>query len=79
MEHKKSSKKKRCKKTKKKPIDEAAIALAAENAKVALIDSLVAKTEMTKEEVLGAYDDFYQKFPGGVINKKEFLKQSTVS
>ena len=72
----KSAKKKRGKK--KKPLDDAAAEIATENAKKALVESLVAKTDLLEEEILSAYDDFYEKYPKGAINEKEFVKQSKV-
>ena len=72
-------KKKKSKKgKKKKPIDDAAAVLAAENEKKALVDSLVAKTELCAEEILTAYDQFYEKYPNGEITEKQFLEQSSV-
>jgi hypothetical protein len=66
-------------KKKKKPIDDAAAELAAENEKKALVESLVAKTDLFEEEILAAYEEFYEKFPSGEITEKQFLQQSTVS
>ena len=62
----------------KKQADEAAAALAAENAKKALVESLLVKTDLSRSEILTAYDKFYSKYPGGEITKKQFLEESTV-
>ena len=76
----KTGKKRKSKKAKKKkPIDDEAAQLAAENEKKALIESLMAKTDLLEEEILAAYDDFYEKYPKGEITEKQFLQQSTVS
>ena len=66
-------------KKKKKPIDDAAAELAAENEKKALVESLVAKTDLLEEEILAAHEEFYEKYPSGEITEKQFLQQSTVS
>ena len=55
-----------------------AAVLAAENEKKALVKSLVAQTELCEEEILEAYEEFYEKYPNGEITKKQFLEQSTV-
>lgn len=75
---KKKSKKKSKKIKKKKPIDDEALQLAAENAKRELIEFLSVKVEMTTEELLAHYDTFHEAYPSGEINKKEFLEQSKV-
>ena len=77
---KKLSKKKtrRGKKKMKKQADEAAAALAAENEKKALVESLLVKTDLSRSEILTAYDKFYSKYPGGEITKKQFLEESSV-
>ena len=75
----KPAKKKKSKKgKKKKPIDDAAAELAAENEKKAMVEALMSKTELTEEEILAAYDDFFEKYPSGEITEKQFLQQSTV-
>ena len=75
----KPAKKKKSKKgKKKKPIDDAAAELAAENEKKELVESLMAKTDLMEEEILAAYEDFYEKYPRGEINEKQFLQQSKV-
>ena len=66
-------------KKKKKPIDDAAAELAAENEKKALVESLVAKTDLSEEEILAAHEEFYEKYPSGEITEKQFLQQSTES
>ena len=64
----KPAKKKKTKKgKKKKPIDDAAAELAAENEKKALVESLVAKTDLLEEEILAAHEVFYEKYPTGEI------------
>ena len=82
MENKKNAKPAKKKKTKKgkkkKPIDDAAAELAAENEKKVLVESLVAKTDLLEEEILAAYDEFYEKYPKGEITEEQFLDQSTV-
>ena len=75
---KKKSKKKSKKIKKKKPIDDEALQLAAEEAKRELIEFLSVKTEMTTDELLVHYDQFHDTYPSGEINKKEFLEQSKV-
>ena len=74
MKKKKSKKGKK----KKKPIDDAAAELAAENEKRELVESLVAKTDLLEDEILAAYEEFYEKYPGGEISEEQFLQQSTV-
>ena len=75
----KPAKKKKSKKgKKKKPIDDAAAELAAENEKKELVESLVAKTDLEEEEILAAYEEFYEKYPSGEITEKQFLQQSKV-
>ena len=75
----KPAKKKKSKKgKKKKPIDDAAAELAAENEKKELVESLVAKTDLLEEEILAAYEEFYEKYPSGEITEKQFLQQSKV-
>ena len=78
-EGKKKKKKKNKQTKKKKPIDTAAVELAAENAKRELVEFLQTKTELSEEEILLAYDHFHEKFPSGEITKQEFLIQSKVS
>ena len=77
----KPAKKKKSKKgkKKKKPIDDAAAELAAQNEKKELVESLVAKTDLLEEEILAAYEDFYDKYPSGEITEKQFLQQSKVN
>ena len=62
----------------KKQADEAAAALAAENEKKAVVESLLVKTGLSRSEILTAYDKFYSKYPGGEITKKQFLEESSV-
>ena len=83
MDYKKSSKPAKKKKTKKgkkkkKPIDDAAAELAAEKEKKELVESLLAKTDLSEEEIILAYEDFHEKYPSGEITEKEFLQQSKV-
>ena len=78
-EGKKKKKKKNKQTKKKKPIDTAAVELAAENAKRELVEFLQTKTELSEEEILLAYDHFHEKFPSGEITKQEFLIQSKAS
>ena len=70
----KPAKKKKTKKgkKKKKPIDDAASELAAENEKKALVESLVAKTDLLEEEILAAHEVFYEKYPTGEITETLF-------
>ena len=75
----KKRKKKTMKVKKKKPIDNVAVELAAENAKRELVEFLQTKTELGEEEILVAHDNFHEKYPSGEINKQEFLIQSKVS
>ena len=84
MDNKKNGKPAKKKKTKKgkkkkKPIDNVAADLAAENAKKKLVESLVAKTDLLEEEILAAYEEFYEKYTKGVITEKQFLQQSKVA
>ena len=72
-------KKRKDKKKRKKQAEEAAAALAAENEKAALVDSLLSKTDLSKSEILAAYDKFYSKYPDGEITKKQFLEESSVN
>ena len=78
--HRKKAKSKTKKsKKKKKPIDDEAVALAAENAKRELCEFLATKTDLTEEELLTSHEEFHEKYPAGEINKKQFLEQSKVS
>ena len=78
--HRKKGKSKTKKsKKKKKPIDDEAVALAAENAKRELCEFLATKTDLTEEELLTSHGEFHEKYPAGEINKKQFLEQSKVS
>ena len=62
------AKKKKGKKGKKK-VDKNLTGDAAEAAKKELISSLVSKCNMSEEQVLAAYDSFYEKYPGGEISQ----------
>merc|ERR1711988_1149344 len=42
-----------------------------------LISSLMAKCNMSEEQVLAAYDSFYAKYPSGEITQTQFVEQST--
>ena len=77
-EKKKKIKKSKKTKKKKKPLDNASIETAADNAKKELLEFLMTKTELSEEEIVIAYDDFYERYPSGVITRKEFLAQSKV-
>lgn len=59
---------KKGKKSKKK-VDKSLTGDAAEAAKKELIASLVSKCNMSEEQVLAAYDAFYEKYPGGEISQ----------
>ena len=49
---------------------------AAENAKKELITALMAKCDLSEEEVTAAYDVFHEKYPGGEISKQQFMEES---
>ena len=76
-----SKNKKKGKKGKKKA-DKNLSGDAAEEAKKELISSLMAKCNMSEEQVLAAYDAFYQKYPSGEITQelsKLFYKELYLS
>ena len=52
--------------------------LSPEEQKKELVSALVAKCEMTEEEVLKAYDEFHEKNKKGVIGKEEFVRSRKV-
>ena len=56
--------KKKGKKGKKK-VDKTLTGDAADNAKKELVASLMAKCNMSEDQVLAAYDAFYEKYPSG--------------
>ena len=60
--------KKKGKKTKKKT-DKNLTGDAAEAAKKELIASLMSKCNMSEDQVLSAYDAFYEKYPAGEITQ----------
>ena len=62
------SKGKKGKKSKKK-VDKNLTGDAAEAAKKELISSLMSKCNMSEEQVLAAYDVFYEKHPSGEISQ----------
>ena len=74
----KKKKKVKARRKKKGPVDTAALELAEENAKRDLLESLGSKIGVSEEEILTAYEEFHEKYPGGVINKTQFLAQSKV-
>ena len=49
---------------------------AAENAKKELITSLMAKCDLSEEEVTAAYDAFHEKYPVGEISQQQFMEES---
>ena len=49
---------------------------AAENAKKELITSLMAKWDLSEEEVTAAYDVFHEKYPSGEISQQQFMEES---
>ena len=53
--------------------------LSPEEQKKELVSALVAKCEMTEEEVLKAYDEFHEKNKKGVIGKEEFVSSRKVT
>ena len=75
----KKKKKVKAKRKKRRPLDTAALELAAENAKKDLLEFLRTKIDLSEEEILIAYDEFHKKYPAGEINKTQFLAQSKVS
>ena len=70
----------RGKKGKKKTVSKGGVSVedVAQNEKKELIAMLMSKTDKTEEEVLAAYDKFYEENPSGEISEPEFLKQSKV-
>ena len=67
---------------KKKPIDNEAIELAAENKRKKrrneIVTSLITKTDLSEEELFAAYDEFPEKYATGCISEKQFLQISKV-
>ena len=53
--------------------------LSPEEQKEELVSALVAKCEMTEEEVLQAYDEFYEKNKKGFIGRDEFVSSRKVT
>ena len=52
--------------------------LSPEEVKQKLVSALMAKCEMTEDQVLREYDEFYEKNKKGVIGKEEFLNSRKV-
>ena len=52
--------------------------LSPEEVKQKLVSALMAKCEMTEDQVLREYDEFYEKNKKGVIGKEEFLSSRRV-
>ena len=50
-----------------------------EEAKSEVVEILVAKCGKEKEEVLEAWDQFHEQFPGGLIPKEDFLASKKVN
>jgi len=61
----------------KKKVDKTLTGDAAEAAKKELVTSLMAKCNMSEEQVLAAYDEFYAKYPSGEITQTQFIEQSS--
>ena len=53
----------------KKKVDKNLTGDAAEAAKKELVSALMAKCNMSEDQVLAAYDVFYAKYPGGEITQ----------
>ena len=53
----------------KKKVDKTLTGDAAEAAKKELVTSLMSKCNMSEEQVLAAYDAFYEKYPSGEITQ----------
>merc|ERR1712038_1320863 len=67
---------KKGKKTKKKP-DKNLTGDAAAEAKKELVTALMAKCNMSEDQVLAQYDAFYQKYPSGRSPRKSLLTRAT--
>ena len=76
--NKPAKKGKRMKKGKKKPSNDVSPEMALINEKKDLVAALIAKTGGSEEDILDAYNKFYDEFPSGEISEKEFLDQSKV-
>ena len=63
---------KKIKKSKKKAAD-AAKKLSPEEEKQLMISVLMVKCNLSEEELLKAYDDFYTDYPDGVISKDKYI------
>ena len=50
-----------------------------EEAKSEVVEILVAKCGKEREEVLEAWDQFHEQFPGGLIPKEDFLASKKVN
>ena len=53
-------------------------ALSPEEAKKELVATLMVKCEMTEEDILQAYDEFFEKNKKGIIGKEEFIQSRKV-
>ena len=50
-----------------------------EEEKSAMVSALTIKCDLTQEEVLEAYDAFYNEHKTGVISKEDYIKSRKVS
>ena len=49
-----------------------------EGGKKEAIESLKAKTDLEEEDIIAAHKTFHERYPNGIISKREFLKCSKV-
>ena len=75
----KATKPRKRKRSKKKTEEPVQLDLHSEKAKRDMIEALLQKTELSEDELIEAYDKFYEVYPCGEINEQEFLKISKVS
>ena len=52
--------------------------LSPEEEKEAMIETLIVKCNMSKDEILKLYDDFYEENPEGVISRDKYVSSIKV-
>ena len=52
--------------------------LSPEEEKEALVETLMVKCNMSKDEILKLYDDFYEENPEGVISRDKYVASMKV-
>ena len=53
--------------------------LSPEEEKEAMIETLIVKCNMSKDEILKLYDDFYEENPEGVISRDKYVSSIKVN